>query len=608
MASEREKQNLDEEEIIDLTEVVEEGPDTDSKKSDQGGDSAQDGDFDEDLNDLFESLGSEDDDEAGSAEGDDDFEDLFNDEVEKSENKGAGSEEQDTSDDDFLKEFLEDDQEDDSDSGEDSAQKQDGDSTDDIDDLISDIQEDDDSDGSENSVQEQQAEDVTEQKDEEPEPDVKADSQESSKEKEEVAEDAEPPEEAQPEESAETDSGDAEVEDASEDVESSDQASVAETAEKPEQGTEVLTEQLESLSHRMDAFEKKIEQMQDDFPDKTVQLMEEKGPELEFMQQALQGVKDELEASIKSNIEQAAQGQENLSEDEFKEQVIKAVEEKGLELNFVQELSEKLKNEIKEALLPEIEEKIKAIDDESQDKEFEYPEDFKEKVFSGVEEKISDPDFFEEIAGKFSERLVSDFMEQAEKLVDEKVSEQGKPDQSNESEMQDKLTDLEARIQDLKIPDEENIKQEIMADVKKNLEDHDADRSEAHLDGEGIEDQIKEAVETKLNALVEEWQSEKKALAGELENALKFWGKMQEKLTVLSQDIGELRDTRAEIDPEMQEKIETLTEQAVTRPELRNLASQLKVELEDYIVKKVPEAAAKVIREEISAIINGAGK
>lgn len=595
MASEREKQNLDDEEIIDLTEVVEEGPDLDRKESDQKVDSAQDGDFDEDLSDLFESLGSEEDDEAGSAEGGDDFEDLFNDEVEKSEDKASTAEEQDTSDDDFLKEFLEDDQEDDSGSGEGSAPEKDEDITDDIDDLISDIQEDDDFDGAENSDQEQQA-----------------DSQKNSQEKKGVAEDVEEPaEEAQPEKSAEADSKDSELEDVSKDAkdaESSETDFVPETVDKPVQGIEVLAEQLESLSDRMDVFEKKIDQIQDDFPDKTVQLMEEKGPELEFIRQALQGVKDELETSIKSNIEQAAASRENLSEDEFKEQVIKAVEENGLELNFVQELSQKIKSEVKEDLLPEIEEKIKSLDDESQSKEFEYPEDFGEKISSAVTEKVNDPGFFEELADKISERLVSDFLEKTEKLIDEKVSEQSKPDQSHESEMQEKLADLESRIQDLKITDQENIRHEIMADVKKLLEDQNSNSDTSPLSDDVIEDQIKEAVETKLNALVGDWQKEKKALAGELENALKFWGKMQEKLTVLSQDIGELRDTRAEIDPEMQEKIESLTEQAVTRPELRNLASQLKVELEDYILKKVPDAAAKVIREEISAIISGAGK
>lgn len=573
MASEREKQNLDDEEIIDLTEVVEEGPDSDKKASDQGDDSAQDGDFDEDLSDLFESLSSEEDDKAGSAEGDDDFEDLFNDEAEQSEDKGSATEEQETGEDDFLKEFLEDDQEDDSGSGQDSSQEEDGDITDDLDDLISDVQEDDDSEDTENSAQDSRPEKRASQEAEEPE----------------------------------SDSQNSEVEDFSEDIESGEPASASETDEKPLQGIEVLAEQLESLSDRMDTFERKIDEIQNDFPDKAVQLMEEKGPELEFMRQALQGVKDELEVSIKSNIEQAATGEKSLSEDEFKEQVIEAVEEKGLEFNFVQEMSQKFKSEVKEDLLPEIEEKIKSSGDESQGKEFEYPEDFREKVFSAVEEKVSKSDYFEELTGKVSGRLVSDLMEQMEKLIAEKVSEQSQPDQENESEVQQKLADLEARVQDLKMPDEENIRQEVMADVKKFLEGQDSDDG-SPLDDDVVKDQIKEEVEAKLNSLVEEWQSEKKALAGELENALKFWGKMQEKLTVLSQDIGELRDTRAEIDPEMQEKIESLTEQAVTRPELRHLASQLKVELEDYIAKKVPEAAAKVIREEISAIINGAGK
>lgn len=605
MASEREKQNLDDEEIIDLTEVVEEGPGSDKKTSGQGTDSAQDGDFDEDLSDLFESLGSEDDDEEGSAEGDDDFEDLFKDEVEKSEDKDSGTQEQDTSDDDFLKEFLEDEQDDDPGSGKEFSQEEGEDITDDLDDLISDIQEDD-SKAAEESGQEQPAEETAGQEPEKPEPDSLEN--EKADEKKNEAEKPAPDEDVHPKESAESVSQNSEVEDISEDVETGKSESALETDGNSVQGIEILAEQLESLSNRMDAFEKKIDEIQDDFPDKTVQLMEEKGPELEFMRQALQEVKDELEVSIKSNIEQAATGEDNLSEDEFKKQVIEAVEEKGSDLHFVQEMSQKFKSEVKEDLLTEFEEKIKALSDEFQGKEFEYPEDFREKIFSAVEEKLTDPDFFEELTAKVSESLVSDLMGQTEKLIDEKLSEQSQPDPEHDSEMRQKLADLESRMQDLKIPDEENIRQEVLAEVKKFLEDQDSDNGESPWDKDAVEDQIKEAVATKLNDLVGEWQTEKKALAGELENALKFWGKMQEKLTVLSQDIGELRDTRAEIDPEMQEKIESLTEQAVTRPELRNLASQLKVELEDYIVKKVPEAAARVIRDEISAIISGSEK
>ncbi len=117
-----------------------------------------------------------------------------------------------------------------------------------------------------------------------------------------------------------------------------------------------------------------------------------------------------------------------------------------------------------------------------------------------------------------------------------------------------------------------------------------------------IKQEIEQSVENRIQELISNWQSEKNSLSAELENALTFWGKMQEKMTALSQDIGELKDREREVDPEVQEKVDNLMQNSVTRDDLRHLASQIRHELEEYVQKHVPAVAAQVIRDEIIAM------
>jgi hypothetical protein len=59
----------------------------------------------------------------------------------------------------------------------------------------------------------------------------------------------------------------------------------------------------------------------------------------------------------------------------------------------------------------------------------------------------------------------------------------------------------------------------------------------------------------------------------------------------------------AKPDPGLMGDFESFKERAVTREDLDSLMLRLRLELEEYILKKVPEAAARVIREEIAAIV-----
>ncbi len=566
MASKNDKDIWDDDEIIDLTDVVEEGSAAQAEEksdiSDQ--DIPQDNDQDEDLSDLFESLNSET--ETGDSQDDDSFDDLFAENSEKAEetpgvsdtNKGQSSE-NGSDDEDFLKDFLEDDQDEDIDL---SNNKQDDDLAD-IDDLIADLGDEDD------APEEAQAETGSEEDDLLNDLGLEMDDEESP------AKDA--PAQPQPESEPEP-----EASKADEDLSSSSEEETAEPEtrdvtqvedELPQEDSSAdlatLTEQMKSLSERMDIFEERIGHIESSFNQKALEAVEENGSDLEFLKKALDDLRQELQTDFETRIDSMDTKTQEPAGRDFKAEAVEAIEEKWMELNFIQELTDSIS----------------------------------QKTAAMVDEKLA---------------AIS-----------------SAPQELNESEAGLRIQELERKIQEIPVPDPEQLKNDMRAEFEKILEQTvsdlagDAEPPRSHDSGNGsqaeqepdpeqepdttqepgigdLKQEMHNLIEEKVSTLIDSWQNEKKALASELENALKFWGKMQEKMTVLSQDIGELRDKNGEPDPELLEKFEALSELSVTRDDLKNLAAQMKAELEEYIQRKVPEAAARVIREEIAAMMQEA--
>ncbi|WP_045212799.1 hypothetical protein [Desulfonatronovibrio magnus] len=726
MASDNEKDILDDE-IIDLTEVVEEGnvPASGQKGAKQKDDSDQDSDFDDDLNDLFDSLNSDDD-------SDDDFADLFDEDEKPGTSSGKSEHEDDISDDDFLKDFLDDSDEDsDSDGAQESDKssqedladssdqdddfadlddllsenddKQDqqvepqdteveGDDDDmpDLDQMLADIDDDDDDDvseGRQSAEPESESEPATEpeqslEKDQKSESEISSEPQSETEsapdiepESEEVLQDEdvmpaadtsetlqeddpsslEPPAEDQPTDK-QVDQVDHEL------ASDAGEASHKSDPQVSPEDSQSFNEHIQALSGRMDALEERFDHTDDGFAERVMDVLEEKGHQWEFLSNRIQEIKNELEQDLDARFEKAVPDTPDVSPEESAAQAVDAVEARGMELSFIPELSARIAEDVKAALAAETDDKqagpesidpesiegfkekvLEAVDEKGQElkfisefaenlsaelkkdilshvdekvsptqADFEYPEDFEDKVRHVLSQRLEDPDFLPEMGRKLSSMLMPEIMEKVQELIDQEVKqddaessdalEDSDPELDKKSvlEMADRIGELETKFAELSIPDPEDLRKEIMDDVQVLLE-------EKQPEGSSLQEEVNAVVEDKINALIESWQTEKKALAGELENALKFWGKMQEKLTVLSQDIGELRDKKAQLEPEVEEKLESLTQDAVTRPELKHLASQLKVELEEYILKQVPQAAARVIRDEISAMI-GSGK
>ncbi|MFP4398036.1 MAG: hypothetical protein ACLFPY_08125, partial [Desulfonatronovibrio sp.] len=516
----------------------------------------RDDDLDEDLSDLFESLNSEK--ESESSEEEDDFEDLFKEEAGKDESKPSAAENkqaEDSAEDDFLRDFLDDEDDQDLDL---AGKKDQDDDIADIDDLISDLNEE--KEELQDQPEEADAEarqaspEPGEQKDIKEEPDL-PDSEPEVEAESEVEPEAEEKPEAEPEPQISTEPEEEPEPEEEEEQQAAPQDDIqAPGQDKLAEKIEILTSQLESVSSRMDIFEERLDNIENSVSEKAVEAIEEKGPELGFLKKMLEDLKQELVPDTEQGGQTVDQPPLEIAEEDFKAAVVEAVEEKGADLSFILDLKDKIS-------------------------------------------------------------------EYADKVMEEKFAGLAQPGEDQEdSELSRRIKDLEDKIQEISIPDAEEMRQEIRADCEKLIEDRIGNTEKKHVSPKSAENEpesqkeeapeidewkqeINRLVEDRINNLVDSWQSEKKALASELENALKFWGKMQEKLTVLSQDIGELRDQRAELDPDLLEKFESINELAVTRKDLRNLAHQLKVELEEYIMKKVPEAAARVIRQEIAAIL-----
>ncbi len=306
--------------------------------------------------------------------------------------------------------------------------------------------------------------------------------------------------------------------------------------EKPALAMIALADQLESLSDRMDAFEEKLGSIEKSFSEKVISAVEEKGSEIGFLNKMFEDLKQDYNSAVVKSPDFPSLNKEDFSGEDFKAGVLETIEEKGLELRFVQDTTEKITKQTRDL----VDEKISAA----------------LQVF----ESQDDQDFAQ------------------------------------------KIQELEFKIREIDIPDPEEIKQDLRAEFQKAIKENIPDLSQSH-DPEELKQEISDALEDRIKLLADSWQDEKKTLTSEMEKSLMFREKMQEGLTALSRDVGEIRDKMAKPDPGLIGDFESFKEQAVTREDLDSLMLRLRLELEEYILKKVPEAAARVIREEIAAIV-----
>ena len=108
--------------------------------------------------------------------------------------------------------------------------------------------------------------------------------------------------------------------------------------------------------------------------------------------------------------------------------------------------------------------------------------------------------------------------------------------------------------------------------------------------------------ESRIEEVLSSWEKEKKSLTEELEKARTAQKDILEKLDSLSRNIDDVKEKNNTY-PELLEKLEVLHQSFVGRDELDVMLSRIKVELEEHVQRTVPGAAAKVIREEIMAML-----
>jgi len=266
-------------------------------------------------------------------------------------------------------------------------------------------------------------------------------------------------------------------------------------------------------------------------------VLEEKGPELGFLNKMLQDLKKDLSSAIEEGLDLLDQDSKSFSGKDFKTGVLEAVEEKGLELSFVRDLGERITRQTRELI--------------------------DEKIFEALQT----------------------------------------PEPGDESDLGQKIQELDRRLGELVWPDPEELKKDIRVEVEKILGDKMSDLT-GSPDAQELKQEINQVVENRLNSLVESWQTEKQSLTSDLEDTVRSREKMQERLNALSLDMAELREKMAEPDSRLMERFASVEESAVTRENFESLSARLKVELEEHVLNKVPEAAARVIREEIAAIVS----
>jgi hypothetical protein len=163
--------------------------------------------------------------------------------------------------------------------------------------------------------------------------------------------------------------------------------------------------------------------------------------------------------------------------------------------------------------------------------------------------------------------------------------------------LKQKIAQVEEQLNNLSIPDKDELKEAISQEITKTLDENKGDSTKQ----EELQKHIFEVIEQQLETKLSTWQKEKEAVAKEIEEASKYQAKLQDSLEKLASDIEEIKDRTST--EKLNRRVEELSLNFLSKDELKLLASQLKTELEEFITKQVPLAAAQVIREEINALL-----
>ena len=163
--------------------------------------------------------------------------------------------------------------------------------------------------------------------------------------------------------------------------------------------------------------------------------------------------------------------------------------------------------------------------------------------------------------------------------------------------LKQKIAQVEEQLNNLSIPGKDELKEAISQEITRTLDENKEDSTKQ----KELQKYIFEVIEQQLEAKISTWQKEKEALTREIEEASKYQVRLQDSLEKLASDIGEIKDRTST--EKLNQQVEELSLNFVSKDELKLLASQLKIELEEFITKQVPLAAAQVIREEISALL-----
>lgn len=127
---------------------------------------------------------------------------------------------------------------------------------------------------------------------------------------------------------------------------------------------------------------------------------------------------------------------------------------------------------------------------------------------------------------------------------------------------------------------------------------------------EDLETRLLETIRQDMEAMRLDWEGQKNALAKDLENSLNYWTKLQDKFKSLQGEWQTLREEREMVQTGSQEDVQDAPAAQAWQDELGDildsrldsLRTELHAQLVDEMHKAVPLAAAQIIREEIQAL------
>ncbi|SDB13446.1 hypothetical protein SAMN05660653_00660 [Desulfonatronum thiosulfatophilum] len=136
-------------------------------------------------------------------------------------------------------------------------------------------------------------------------------------------------------------------------------------------------------------------------------------------------------------------------------------------------------------------------------------------------------------------------------------------------------------------------------DRLESLQNTEEQPGDSDSDPEEREHRVMETIRNEIQALRTEWDGQRSTLAGDLENSLNYWTRLQEKFNAMQEEWSVLREAQELQASDQQPGGEGHEAIASTIEQLR---TELRNELLDEIHKAVPGAAAQIIREEIQAL------